>query len=426
MSERGHHRPLALLPRSRTFGTAAAGTQLSWLWSRESILRLLLSLVLALALWLYITNKQDPNVVQDYGQPLPVTVANVPDGMTVSNVNPGFVYVRIRRQDPAAPISQANFHAFVDLIGLKPGLHHAHVQVIADPGIQVVSWQPQTVPILLERTQTRTVPVQPTIYSQPPTGFGTTIITTPKQVEVSGPNPLVSEVARATFDVDLSGLASTVSGTYRLTPENAGGGVVTGHLNLTPSSVHVTIQVNPESSYKTVPILPDIAGNPATGNGVVSVTVNPPDLTASGAPKALAGLSAVHTKPISVSNHRAGTFTRHVPVILPRSIHSRTRTVTVTTTLAPVEASSSVQIAVTPINVAQGLIVHMRPARVLVTIAGPANKLRRAAAGMRATINLAGYGSGTFTLTPIISTPPGISLEGTAYPSFVVVTLTTL
>src|SRR5918912_1619464 len=104
----------AARPRSRTFGTAAvARRQFAWIWSRESLLRLALSFVLATALWLYVTSREDPTLAWDFLPPLSVNVENPNPHLTVTNVLPQ-VHVRIRANRNLPP-SQASFFAFVDL-----------------------------------------------------------------------------------------------------------------------------------------------------------------------------------------------------------------------------------------------------------------------------------------------------------------------
>ena len=76
------------LPAARTLGAAiqTARQQLAWVWTRESLLRLLLSFVLAIALWLYVTGKQNPSQIQDYAVPLQISTAGLSSNLAVSQV----------------------------------------------------------------------------------------------------------------------------------------------------------------------------------------------------------------------------------------------------------------------------------------------------------------------------------------------------
>lgn len=412
-----------LQPRPQRWGAAeGAISYLETLWSRESLLRLALSLILALALWLFITNKQDPRVAKDYPQPLAVTVSNIPDGMTVVNSNLGVVYVRFRRTDPNTPVSSSSFRPYINLLGLKPGLHRVPVHVDHDPGIDVVSWRPSSVPVLLEHVQSRRIPVRWHVVSQPPAGYGTEITVHPSTVVASGPDEIVSQASRATFDLDLANLSSTVSGTYKVSPENSQGALLSSRITLTPQQVHVTVKIQGLSSYKTLPVLPPLRGRPRPGFGVTSVTVDPAQITASGSPTALSRISTVKTRPISLKGRGAGVATAKVSLVLPAGIRSRTKQVTVRTRVAAVESSDSVELALTPVGVGANLTVRTEPSHVLVTVLGSSTALRHAASQMHAVVNLSGYGAGTYTFTPSVTVPSGIQLEG-VYPSTVTVRL---
>jgi YbbR domain-containing protein len=410
-------------PRSRTFGTAATTgrQQLSWIWSRESLLRLVLSFVLAVALWLYVTDKQNPSIARDFGQPLTITYTNPPDGEALVNGTLGVVYVRIKQADPNASVTTANFHAWVDLLGLGPGRHRVRVHVLADPGIQIVQQRPEMIPVWLERKLYKHFTVRANIIRPPPTGYGYQVRVDPSTVTVSGPQDVVAPVTRATLDVDLAGVKANLNYVSHVTPENSQGGVVPG-LTVSPPQVSVSVMVQPLSSYKTLPVLPQIAGQPKTGYGVVSLVASPAEVTLTGQPERLSSISTVQTKPLSVSHRGAGTFTVRVPLSIPGQTSSQTKYVKVKVRLASVESSSSVQIGVALSGVSPGLNVTVSPHTILTTVAGPQNALRSAGRSVQANLSLLGYGVGTYTLAPTVTARDGLQVLS-FYPRAVTVTL---
>ncbi len=376
-----------------------------------------------MALWLYISNRENPRLVQDYPQPLPINLSTLPQGLAITNDSLGVVYLRIRRTDPNTPVVPASFHAFVDLTGLKPGSHQVPVQVVADPGIDVVSKHPSTIPVTLVRKETRRVPIKVEVMTHPPSGYGSSISFRPKSVTVSGPSNLVAQVTQVAAYIYLAGLKSTVSGVYRLNPVNSTGSEVTGQLTLQPSEAHVTASVQPFSSYRTLPVLVNFSGLPKQGFGVAGVQVNPAEIAASGSPAALRKISSVRTSAISVNHRGGGSFKKTVKINLPHGVTSRTGSVTVKVRIAPIQSSTSVEIGIQPRNVTPGLVMHTIPARVLVTVSGPANTLHNVARSTVATVDLSGYGPGVYQLHPIVkSTRKGLQVEA-AYPRTVTVQL---
>lgn len=414
------------LPRTRAFGTAAvsARQQFSWIWSRESLLRLALSTVLALALWLYVTTKLDPTIAQDLPQQISVSTADVPTNLIVTN-NLRTVHIRYRLDNANVPVSASSFRAFIDLTGLKPGRASVPVQVVPDAGITVLRTTPSRIPVILEVVRQKHVPVRFHILKQPPYGYTSPFVhVQPSTVTVSGAASVVAQVTQASVYIDLSQSRSSTSGNYKLSPENSQGETVTGKLTLDPSQVRVDVPINPLSSYKSLPVLVSLKGQPQPGVGVAGITVNPPEITASGSPSALARLSKVTTAPISLTHRGAGTVSTSVPFSLPKGVSSHAGRVQVQVQLSTVSSSSSIEIGVSPVHLAPGLVVRTSPAKVLVTVVGSSSALQTAARNMQAVVDLAGYGPGTYFLAPSIVVAPGLEQEGKVYPETVRVDIT--
>jgi YbbR domain-containing protein len=57
-----------------------------------------------------------------------------------------------------------------------------------------------------------------------------------------------------------------------------------------------------------------------------------------------------------------------------------------------------------------------------VTVVGSSSQLAQAAKSMHATVNLSGYGIGTYQLQPVVQVPHGMQVQGVS-PSTVTVTL---
>lgn len=374
-----------------------------------------------MALWLYISNRENPSLVQDFPDPVAITLTTLPDGLTLGNQSLGEVFLRIRRTDPNAPVSTSSFHAFVDLTGLKPGVHRVPVQVVADPGIDVVGKKPAAIAVTLERKEQRRVPVRVEVLTRPPKGYGSSISFKPKSATVSGPADLVGQVTQATAYIDLGTITSTISGVYRLNAVNNSGSEVGSQLTLSPPNARVIASVKPFSSYKTLPVLVEFSGLPKQGFGVAGVQVNPAEIAASGSPASLSKVSSVQTSAISVNHRSGGTFKKTVRINLPHGVSSHSHSVTVKVRIAPIQSSTSVEIGIQPKNVAPGLVMHTVPARVLVTVTGPANELHNVADSTYATVDLSGRAAGVYQLRPTVkSSRKGLEVEA-VYPKTVTV-----
>jgi YbbR domain-containing protein len=177
------------------------------------------------------------------------------------------------------------------------------------------------------------------------------------------------------------------------------------------------------SSYRSVPLLVSFSGQPRSGYSVVQATIDPPQITITGSPQRLRGISSIKLQPVSLAKRGPGTFVSHARPLLPKGISSHTKTVNVHTQLAAVQASTSIQVGLIPTNVAPGLVAQIRPARVLATVVGPTNELQGAGANIRALVDLSNYGAGTSVIMPRLSVKGKLRVVG-LYPSTVTVTLT--
>jgi YbbR domain-containing protein len=385
-------------------------------------LRLLLSFVLAVALWLYVTGQQNPSRVQDFASPLAITTAGMPGNLAVTG-NLGSVHIRIRVDNYNGPVTPASFQTYVDLSSAKAGVRDFPVKVIPDPGIAVLGVSPARIRVHIVALITREIAIRARITAAVPNGYSAgPIQLQPNTINVSGPELVVSQVAQALVYIDLSQARSAINGTYQVFPVDSQGAAVRGRLTIDQTQIHIVVPVRPLSSYRTVPVLVSLRGQPKRGFGVVGITVTPAEITAIGSVGPLGRFSSVPTSPVSVSGRGAGRYTQRVLIVLPRGIHSSSKSVNVTTQIAPVEGSSSIEIGISPQNVRPGLVVHTNPAKVLVTVVGPASAVSDAATRIRATLNLFGYGPGTYYLSPTLLASRGLQVQG-VYPPTVTVTL---
>src|SRR5947209_11236769 len=266
MAERVKHnrgRLQALRPVPlRSPAVQTARRQLSWLWSRESILRLALSIVLATALWLYVTGKENPTYV-DFAQPIQISLT--PPGQNLIVTSPAqFVHIRYHPTNPNVFPTAASFSASANLLNLQPGKHSVPVTVSSDPGFSVVQVTPSHIPVTIEPLVQKRVNVvvryrvdgrapEPGYYSLPAQ-------TSPNVVTVSGAKSLVSQVKDVGVTQTLKGAASTIITSTKPQRENSQGTPVSASTALTvePSIVTVTIPIRAVGGLKTLPVVVSI------------------------------------------------------------------------------------------------------------------------------------------------------------------------
>jgi hypothetical protein len=164
-----------------------------------------------------------------------------------------------------------------------------------------------------------------------------------------------------------------------------------------------------------VPIVPQTAGEPASGFVVTSVAVNPQFVNVTGGSGALDEVNQIATINVGIAN-ASETLTETVDLQVPSQVGiqpGEPTTATVTVTIEPITRlfSVSIPVPVSSLNAPSGTEVDIEPMVLNLTLAGTASQLASFnAAEVRATVNLSGLRSGTHTLTPNVVMPPEITL----------------
>ena len=213
----------------------------------------LIALLLATVLWLTVAGEQ----IVERTLRVPLELRNVPAQLEIVGDPPMTVDVRVRgssallsRMDPGEVI------ALLDLEGARPGSRWFHLrpdEVRGPYGVEIAQITPSTVPLELEKSGRRSVPVVPAVEGDPAPGFVIGRATaTPANVEVIGPERRLRDLASATTEpVSVAGQKSNVSDVVTV-------GVSDSALRLTETqTATVTVEVLPapvERDFANVPI----------------------------------------------------------------------------------------------------------------------------------------------------------------------------
>src|SRR3990172_2947193 len=95
----------------------------------------LLSVALAMALWLFVIDRQNPQETQAFGSSIPITFVNVPTDLAVANTSEATVRIRVQGpQDQLKSLVADDFTATVNLGGFPKGQVSAAVEVSSSNG----------------------------------------------------------------------------------------------------------------------------------------------------------------------------------------------------------------------------------------------------------------------------------------------------
>lgn len=115
----------------------------------------ILALVIALILWGYVMNDQNPSIESTYTVQL--DVINAPEGYKITKDTSS---VRLKVRAPRSlfvSASDSDFKAYVDLSNLDSGKHAVKVQTVLPQGFELVESRPETVTFTLDRVIQKTL-----------------------------------------------------------------------------------------------------------------------------------------------------------------------------------------------------------------------------------------------------------------------------
>ncbi len=311
---------------------------------------------------------------------VPIRGNNQPNGFLLTD-QLGSVSVTYRAAtDITDPVTPDAFSAMADLSGYdmthagEPQSVAIRVSAVRD-GITVLSFSPEQVSVAIDTVASREVPVT-VDRGVVPDGLEIGEPTlTPQTVTARGPQSRLRRVDHAVAAVRIDPSGIDVDGAYDLTAVDALGRPVES-IELTPASVSVKIDVSQVETTKTVPVRPQLGGNPAPGFAVTAVEVTPATVTLRGQPDALAGVTDLATEPLDISGATSGkTFT--AGLVLPKGtrIADTPSTAKVVVRIAAATGTRTFLTGVVCSGAAAGTACLPSQDQLAVTLSGPVGQL---------------------------------------------------
>jgi len=255
----------------------------------------LLSLGLSSALWIFITEEENPTQIDELSHPLNVQAFNVEPGLAVANQLPSVEVVLSAPADRWEEIESGSgkFTAYVDLNGItkREQSVRVHVEIEDVRGIRVVETIPETIIVNLENLESIDIPVKVRPTGTTPFGYELGDISSTKNiVSVAGPASLIDRVSDAVADINITGLTLPIEQTVNLVPRGSGGGEIRG-VSIDPPSLGVSIDIQRSTLSRTLPLNVKITGDPSNGYRISDINVSPVAIAIEGTLSALQQLN---------------------------------------------------------------------------------------------------------------------------------------
>lgn len=283
----------------------------------KNITTKILAVIMAVVLWLYVTNEQNPPV--ETTVTVPLEVRGVTDSFTVVDV-PEMVRVKVRGpRSITAGLTPQDIQAFVDLRGAAEGRHSVRIQAAVPTSLEFLEVQPDKLTVRVDAKESRALPVEVRVTGTAVAGTVVTkAVVSPQEVTVHGPKNVVGAVDKVVMPLDLTGKNADFA--VRAAPLLLGrdGKPVEG-LAVNPDRVTMTVTLGQGVSKKTVDVKPVIFGDPAPGTTMGPIATVPARVEISGDPKVLEKIDEVYTDPVSVAGIGKDTE-KEVPLQLKEGV----------------------------------------------------------------------------------------------------------
>lgn len=383
----------------------------------------LVSLVIAVALWIAVTEAENPRREATFGAAIEVKPVNVPAGLAVARIDKPAVTLRISADERTLrKLTAADFVAEVDLSGVRESSDQVVIaRVVGRDDVAIVEVSPLIVTVTLEPEATKQVPVRANRLGAPPLGYTvTTIVASPETVRVRGAQSLVQLVDSAVADINLTGVQTDLRLQSTLTPRDAGGADIR-RVRVEPANAEVRISVVQEVVSLTLVVVPELQGSVAEGYNLVSVNVDPPAIGVTGPLSVLQTLSRLTTEPIDVNGLRVDT-TRTLRLRLPTGVQATRDSVNVLLRVAPAEGEVLLTVAPQVTGVGEGLKVTLQTSSISLRLRGPLPSLTPLGPdAVKATVSAAGLSEGVYVLSPAFSVPAPVRVAGAEPPTVVLI-----
>ena len=306
-------------------------------------------------------------------------------------------------QSEYANASSDNVQVTLDLTSVRAaGTREVRLKATTSYG-RVVRIVPDTVTLTFETLDSRQIPINAQIGGTELDNYWYSITRcNPSTLTVSGAASVVQSITRANVVVDVTDADSTFVAPvkYVLIDEN-GEEINQSMLTKSASSVSVSVDVYPT---KEIPIATDVAkvlaGQPAAGYVVESVTIQPQSITVAAEESLLESIEELQIEPISIDGASQSFSTRAAVSTLSGFKSVSADEVYVTVTIAEESVGAWIEnVNVTTVNKGENLILTADNESIRVYVTGPRSAVEALKeAGFVGTVDLNGLAAGTYDL----------------------------
>ena len=389
-------------------------------WLSKNVRTFILAFFLALAVWISAVTSADPDETRTYPTPVSIEIVGQDPGLVITNSYTKQIDVVLRAPKSVwTRLTTGNdtVRAVVDISNLSAGTHQVPIQVqVSVQPVRILPITISSLELVIESLLTKTIPVEINVLGTPAIGYqAQQLVLSSTDVVVSGPESVVQRVKKISASLDINGVRQNVESEVNLQALDDNNLVLEG-LNLTPSSIKVTVPVVQQGGYRDLAVKVVVSGRVANGYRLTSILVNPPVVTVFSSNIALIDSlpGYVETAHLDLNGVSADIETS-LALNLPEGVSLLgDQTVLVQVGISPIEGSLTIPgRPVTVTGLSAGLVASVSPLTVDLYLSGPLPMLDALiSTDILVNVDVTGLAPGTYQLTPtVIFLITGIRVE---------------
>jgi len=342
-------------------------------WFLKNIDIKLLSLFLAIILWLYIASGENP-VVENF----------VDTSLTQTNLNEDLALkefptnISVGIKGPKNIINNISSHQISGIVNFseinKEGLYKLKVEVIPPKRTQITRIIPPEIKVEVEKVLTKDVEVEYSLIGVPEKGYSLTDEPqfNPSKVKVIGAQSISENVKQVICTIDIYGIKEDMNRKIKAKAVDINGDEIKG-VKVEPDIVEVSIYMTRGYPEKRLTVKPKIVGKPAPGYYISEILSSPDEMKIFGNYSKISNIEFLETIPIDVSGITK-TLSVKVPPVLDEGLNieeGETTLIEVTIQVKEVIIERTLKnIPVLPQNLSPFVFCEIKPEEVDITVEG--------------------------------------------------------
>jgi len=270
-------------------------------WFLKNIDIKLLSLFLAIILWLYIAGGENP-MVENFID-ISLTQTNLGEDLVIKEF-PTNVSVGIK--GPENVINNISSHQINGIVNFskinKEGLYKLKVEVTPPKKTQITRIIPSEIKVEVEKVLTKEFEVEYSLIGVPEKGYSLTDEPqlNPSKAKIISAQSVLENIKQIIGAIDISGIKEDLSKKIKVKAVDVNGNEVK-EVKIEPDIVEVSISLTRGYPEKQLTVKPKIIGKPAPGYYISEILSNPDEIKIFGNYSTISNIEFLETIPIDVS-----------------------------------------------------------------------------------------------------------------------------